>query len=98
MNNKDKQENNNSKQVRNISYLTDVFPKFYNVYKKIADRLNSKGLVTPYGKNYTYNNVFQCVKKSRWYDENIHEELALIRKEYITKQNEIKSMESLELV
>ncbi|CAG5001623.1 hypothetical protein DYBT9275_02706 [Dyadobacter sp. CECT 9275] len=95
MGNKDKQELNNSKQVKDLNYLLDVFPKWFNVYKTIAERLNSKGIRTAYGKEYAYNNVYQCVK-GRWYDPNIHEELATIRKEYIAKQNKIKNLESIE--
>lgn len=96
MTNKDKQELNNSKQVKNLTYLLDVFPKWFGIYHKIADRLNEKEVTTPFGKPYTYNNVFQCVK-GRWYDANIHEELASIRKEYIEKQKKIKSLEAIEI-
>ena len=95
MSNKDKQEFDNTKQVKDLTYLLDVFPKWFNIYKKIAERLNTKGVTTAYGKPYTYNNVFQCVK-GRWYDANIHVELAKIRKEYIEKQNEIKDLEAIE--
>lgn len=95
--NKDKQELNNSKQVKDLSYLLDVFPKWFGIYHKIAERLNKKGVVTPFGKTYSYNNVFQCVK-GRWYDANIHEELAEIRKEYIEKQKKIKSLEAIEAI
>lgn len=95
MSNKDKQELNNSKQVRDLTHLLDVFPKWFGIYNKIAERLNSRGITTPFGKSYTYNNVFQCVK-GRWYDANIHEELATIRKEYIGKQKKIKTLESIE--
>ncbi len=95
MSNKDKQENDNSKQVKDLTHLLDVFPKWFNIYKRLVDRLNEKGIKTPYGKEYTYNSVYQCVQ-GRWYDVNIHAELATIRKEYIEKQKEIKSLESVE--
>lgn len=95
MPNKDKQEMNNSKQVRDLTYLLDVFPKWFGIYHKIATRLNAKGATTPFGKAYSYNNVFQSVK-GRWYDANIHEALAEIRKEYIEKQKKIKTLEAVE--
>jgi hypothetical protein len=94
--NKDKQESTNSKQSRDLSYLLKDFPKWYNVYNQISERLNSKGITTPFGKPYTYNNVYQCIK-GRWYDPSIHEELAKLRKEYIDKQKSIKSLESIEV-
>lgn len=93
--NKDKQQFNKSKQVRDLTYLLDVFPKWFGIYHKIADELNEKGARTPFGKKYTYNNVYQCVK-GRWYDANIHEELASLRKEYIEKQKKIRDLESVE--
>lgn len=93
MGNKDKQQFENSKQLKALIDLANFFPPSFRAYRKVADRLNDKGLSTQYGKKYSYQTVWQSAN-GRWYDQNIHEEFAILRLEYLDKEKRIQDLEN----
>ena len=94
--NKDKQELQITKQKNNISHLVAFFPKWFGVYNKVASKLSESGLKTAFGKEYTYQTVYQSVN-GRWYDPNIHQALAELRIEFLEQQKKIQALESVEV-
>lgn len=94
MDNKGKQENERTKQVIDFSYLTVIFPDQYDLPTRLAERLNAKGKTTKRGRAYNYQSVYQIAFLARYYDANVHEELALMRNEYLEQQARIQSIVS----
>ena len=87
-----------------LSYLTDVFPPKFGVYDKIADRLNQKGLKSPYRKKYSRTIVYQAIitpKEEGERDMNAYKELLQLIIDYKKELEDIKELEKqalLELV
>ena len=75
----------------NLYYLMEKFPPRYGVYKKVAERLNTKGKVSSSGMPYS-ETIVNNIVRGQHKDDKVRLELLLMIAELDGKTSEVSAL------